>query len=258
MNNIKIFRSAYADQLRREIEKGVDLNRYAKESFPVDESMLDELIGIERLDTLVNKMSPKQEDDIVSAKVLYEALGMLNLAQASYKPFWESLSHIDLFPYVQKPWPKVTERGFGEKNYVLDHWFVTKRPMRHSLAGLWWAVNQTIDNSNTTNPYYLTEYLFKHVDFRTRRLGSSTLFRYKPAVQGILQFMHECDELNDTYFEGRANYIIMYFNQMGAVRQLASLPKEFFYNELNRKKDDILKVQYRDEVAEALLDLDDE
>ncbi len=256
MNNLKIFKPAYADQLRREIEKGVGVERYSKDVFPIDENELVPVVGIEKIDAFADKMSPKQEDDIVSAKVLYESLGMLNLAQASYKPFWESLSHIDLFPYVQKRWPKVTEQGFGEKQYILDHWFVTKRPMRHALAGLWWAVNQTIDNNNTTNPYYLTEYLFKHVDFRTRRLGSSTLFRYKPAVQGILQFMYECDELNDTYFEGRANYIIMYFNQMGAVRQLASLPQEFFYEELKRKKDDILKIQYRDEVADALLDLE--
>lgn len=258
MDNLKIFKPQYADQLRREVDKGVGLDRYASKVFPVDEEMLDPISGIEKLDAIVDKMSPKQEDDIVSAKKLYDALSMLNPAQASYNVFWESLSHMDLFPYVQRRWPKVTESGFGEKQYVLDHWFVTKRPMRHSLAGLWWAVNQTIDESNKSNPYYLTDYLFKHFDFRTRRLGASTLFRYKPAVHGILKFMRECDEINEIYFEGRANYIIMYFNQMGAVRQLASLPEEFFYNELKRIKEDVLKIQTREEVAGALQDLDED
>ena len=258
MNNLKIFKQSYADQLRREVEKSVGLDRYAQEVFPVNEEMLEPISGIEKLDTLASQMSPKQEDDIMSAKLLYEALGMLNLAQASYNAFWESLSHLDLYPYVRKRWPKVGEKGFDEKQYILDHWFVTKRPMRHSLAGLWWSVNQTIDHTNKENPYYLTEYLFKHFDFRTRRLGASTLFRYKPAVHGILKFMLECDEINKNYFEGRANYIIMYFNQMGAVRQLASLPEEFFSEELERIKEDILKIQSREEVAGALQFMDDD
>ena len=43
-----------------------------------------------------------------------------------------------------------------------------------------------------------------------------------------------------------------------SVRQLASLPEEFFYNELKRIKEDILKIQSREEVAGALQFTDDD
>lgn len=256
MERLKIFKPQYAEQLKKEVANGIELQRYGQEYFPFDEKMLIPLVGISEIGGVVSSLSPLPEDDIKSAKIIYQALDMLNPLQASYNVFWESLSHLDLFSYVQKRWPRVKENAFDDKQYILDHWFVTKRPMRHPIAGLWWSVNQTIDENNKSNPYYLTEYLFKHFDFRTRRLGASTLFRYKPAVHGILKFMSECDEINESYFEGRANYIIMYFNQMGAVRQLASLPKEFFYDELNRIKGDILRIQYREEVAGALLDME--
>lgn len=257
MDRLKIFKPQYAEQLKKEAADGIELQRYGESTFPIDEQRLQPLNGFKSIGEMASSLSPRPEDDIDSAKKIYKALNMLSPLHASYNVFWESLSHMDLFSYVQKRWPKVQEAGFNDKQYILDHWFVTKRPMRHALASLWWSVYQTIDEDNPSNPYYLTEYLFKHFDFRTRRLGASTLFRYKPAVQGILRFMYECDELNANYFEGRANYIVMYFNQMGAVRQLASLPQEFFYNELKRIKDDVLKIQSREEVAGALQDLDD-
>jgi hypothetical protein len=80
-------------------------------------------------------------------------------------------------------------------------------------------------------------------------MGSSTLFRLKEAVIGILKFLEE----NVTeYFEGRANFIIMYFNKQATLRQLAVYDRNDFYNELDGIKEDILSVKHRTEAADAV------
>lgn len=251
----KIFKQRYADELRLEVKNGIGLDRYGMVEFPVYETRLIAANRIPKPEGLLKKMIV--EDDLASAKALYEAYDMLTPLMASNYVFWESLSHRELFSYVQKRWPKVLEPNFDGQQYVLDHWFIIRNVMNHQLAGLWWSVFQTIDDTKPNNKYWLTEYLFRQQEFRTRRFGYSTLFRYKPAVLGILQYMAETPEM-EFFFEARSNYIIMYFNQLGAVKQLASLDRSFFYNELKRIEPEILAIHHREEVAGALQGDDEE
>ena len=59
------------------------------------------------------------------------------------------------------------------------------------------------------------------------------------------------------YFEGRSNFIMMYFNKQATLRQLAICDRNDFYNELMEIKPDIMKVQHRTEAADALNSQDD-
>lgn len=127
--------------------------------------------------------------------------------------------------------------------------------MRRGLSNLWWSVKQSVDKKHPNDKYHYTKYLFKHIDFRQRRLGSSTLFRHKEAVIGMLKFLEE--NVTD-YFEGRANFITMYFNKQATLKQLATLNRDDFYNELMNIKEDIMKVKHREEAADAVNSVDDE
>lgn len=245
----KIFKQKYADELRLEVKNGIGLDRYGMAEFPIDESRLIAANRVPKPEGLLEKLNP--EDDCASAKALFEAYCMLTPLMAANYIFWESLSHIDLFSYVQNRWPKVKEERFEDKQYVLDHWFISSNPMEHPLADLWWSVNQTIDHSHTQDKYWLTDFLFKQREIRVYRFGQSTLFRYKPAVLGMLQYMAETPEMQH-FFDARSKYIISYFNQLGAIKQLATLDRSFFYNELKRIEPDILAIHYREEVAGAL------
>ena len=194
----KLLKQKYADELRLEVKNGIGIDRYGMSEFPLDESRLILANRLHKPEGLLAKMDA--EDDLSSAKALYEAYNMLTPLMASNYVLWETLSHRDLFSYVQKRWPKVLDKGFNGQQYVLDHWFVVDNIIKHPIAGLWWSVAQSIDNEATNNKYWLTDYLFKQQEFRTRRLGGSTLFRYKPAVLGILQYMAETPEL-ENFFE---------------------------------------------------------
>lgn len=246
----KIFKQKYADELRFEVKNGIGLDRYGMAEFPIDETRLIAANRVPKPEGLLDKMNP--EDDYASAIALFEAYNMLTPLMGANYVFWESLSHKDLFSYVQKRWSKVLNPDFSDEQYILDHWFISSNQMEHPLADLWWSVYQTVDETNTRNKYWLTEFLFRQREIRVYRFGQSTIFRYKPAVLGILQYMAETPEL-EHFFDARAKYIISYFNQLGAVKQLATLDRSFFYQELKRIESDILAIHYREEVADALL-----
>ena len=71
---------------------------------------------------------------------------------------------------------------------------------------------------------------------------------------GILKFLME--NITD-YFEGRSNFIMMYFNKQATLRQLAICNRDDFYNELLTIMPDILRVQHRTEAADALNNQED-
>lgn len=54
------------------------------------------------------------------------------------------------------------------------------------------------------------------------------------------------------YFEGRSNFIIMYFNKQATLKQLAACDRQYFYDELCRIKDDINSVKERTQAYDVL------
>ncbi len=241
----KIFLKDYTDELYFKI-KQKDFSAYHVDKFDYNEEATFE-INIETTNNLLNFMMQHAtpNGDYEAGIALYEAFPNLTREQACYRPFWAYLTHVDLYPYMVK---RYCNGLCPTEMNIMNNWW-HHNLMRCGLSNLWWSVNQTIDDDNPTNKYQYTKYFFKHLDYRQRRLGSSTLFRHKEAVIGILKFL--ADNITD-YFEGRSNFIIMYFNKQATLRQLAVLKRDDFYNELQNIKHDILNVQHRTEAADAL------
>ena len=82
--------------------------------------------------------------------------------------------------------------------------------------------------------------LFRNDTIRTHYFGASTIFRLREAMIGILEFLVENPDISGVHFNSRCIYIAQYFNRLGAVKQLAYMDRDFFKEELMRKKD-ILK-----------------
>lgn len=59
------------------------------------------------------------------------------------------------------------------------------------------------------------------------------------------------------YFEGRANFIMMYFNKQATMKQLAVLKSDDFYKELESIASSINAVTKREEAADAVNNIDD-
>lgn len=248
----KVFKRSYMDELR----KNIHISDYQGESFPYDPSKVKALANVYKPEGLEQRMIDNLDNEYQQAIELFEAYPSLTPLVASMEEFWVSLTHTDLFRFVQLRWPDLMEHN-GKKHsedeqrdYVVDHWFKSPNGvMRTTLMGLWWSVFCSVDNNATErHKYDLTKILFSRADFRVRRLGSSTLMRHKEAVLGILQFIKDNEDFMDEYYEGRAIFITKYFNNLGGTKPLAYQNRGFFYDELTKQKPTMAKILKRKDI----------
>ncbi len=247
----KTFFKEYTEELNRNV-KSNDISAYHADKFDYDTTRIFNT-QIDRREDMLELMMPyaSPDGDFEAARILFETFPNLTREQAQYTPFWAYLSHVDLYPYMIK---RFCNGNIPTEIDITNHWWKAGL-MRNGISNLWWSVKQSIDETHPIDKYYYTKYLFDHIDFRQRRLGSSTLFRHKEAVIGILKYL---DENIKEYFEGRANFIMMYFNKQATLKQLAVWDREDFYNELKSIEPDILNVKIREEAAKMLYAQDEE
>ena len=229
----KVFIEPYVEVLKGSITP----EKYAASSFDYDASKIRCLANVREPEDLLDRMNP--DNDLESAIALYEAFKNLTPLAASKVELWTYLSHVDLFSYMQKRFPKVTD-GAADVKYIQERWFRNSQGIiRSSLSGLWWSVYCSIDDSRE-DKYELTRMLFSNNSIRTHYFGRSTIFRLREAMIGILEFLVENPDISEVHFNSRCIYIAQYFNRLGAVKQLAYMDRNFFKEELMKKKE-ILK-----------------
>ena len=243
----KVFKHSYMDELR----KNIHISDYQGESFPYDPSKVKALANVYKPEGLLERLDP--EDDFTSAIEIFKAYDSVTPLLASLPDLWVYLAHVDLFPYVQKRWPKVLD-GSADEQYVLNHWHENSHFMRTSFAGLWWHVFLTYDGSRN-NPYELTEVLFKSQDFRTLRFGELGLIRHKPAMIGVLEYLIENNEIMRNAFDARGQFISRYFNLIGGTKPLAYMDKQFFKNKLEKIKDKLLLINSINDVQNKPIEI---
>lgn len=228
----KTFPRSYAEQLYRDIDSNI--GEYSKEIFPADVSKELYIPGIEHPENLLEQMM-SATNDAEAAIALFNAYSSLSPLQASQNAFWIYLAHTELFPYVQKRWPKVKEGG-DVKQYVLDHWFFNHGQIRQALSGLWWAVYCSYDENNTNDPFVYSRFLLSNYTLRVVRLGPTKLMRHREGVIGIIKYLMDSNKSSSlsNSLEDRVNFAISYFNKLGATKQLAFLDRNFFYEELKK------------------------
>ena len=239
----KVFTQSYTEQLRSHISP----ENYKGEAFAYDSSQVKTLVSVHHPDGLSEYMEEHFDNDFECAVALYESYSKISPVFAQEERLWTYLSHVELFAYLKKRWPIPADES-KQVSYINAHWFRGNSGMiRSSLMGLWWAVFCTIDEERE-DKYELTRVLFSNYSFRTVFFGSTQLFWYRNATRGILSFLVDNPEIVNQNFENRALFIAKYFNQLGGIKELASLDKDYFYNECVRIKPRILAVKLREDV----------
>ena len=237
----KVFKEAYVETLRNNI----DPSYYVCDSFKYDETKVHYMANVHQPECLAERMSEK--DDLKSAIELYEAYHELTPLAASKNDIWTYLTHVDLFSYMQKRFPEVKE-GNADAKFIREHWFRSAQgTIRSSLAGLWWSVYCSVDDSRE-DKYELTRMLFQNNNIRTHYFGHSSLFRLREAMIGILEFLVENPDVSEKHFNSRCIYISQFFNRLGAVKQLAYMDRNFFKEELMKKKSVLLTITSKAQV----------
>lgn len=251
-----IYKQSYVDLLRRKVENMEELDRYKDDNCPFSSVETKKIIGINHPEHLLADLMSNPLDDLECAKILYDAYIGLTPLQASDERFWIYITHVELHKYMRARWRledinlrtradgTLPDRNEVEKIFILDHWFGGF--MRQALSNLWWSVFETYDNERE-NKYELTNFLFSHYDFRTRRFASSVFARNREGMIGLLDSMRKMDTYKE-YFEARSNFAIMYFNYLGGTRQLSALDRNFFKSEMIRIDKEVQKYKTRDDI----------
>lgn len=248
----KTFKESYMKTLRDNVKSGDTIKLYKTGEFNIDQRFVRSLANVYAPDGLVERLNETADDDFQSAIAIYEAYKDISPLLASNESFWSYLTHIDLFSYAQKRWPKVLDNDCSSE-YIIDHWFLGANGLlRNAIASLWWSVHNTIDETRE-NKYELTEILFKNYTLRVVTFGSYPLIRHREAMIGILSFLKDNPEITNNSLENRGNFLLKYFNRIGAVKQLAYLNHTYFYQTCEKIKDKILKVTKREQLTDESL-----
>ena len=243
----KQFKSEFADTLKTSIRENI--SNYQSDAFAVPEKMVEDTT-FEHPEGLLAAMMPyatnESKTEYYAAIALYKAFSDLTPLQASYKPFWLYLSHVDLFPYMQKRWPDIRRTDMDPEDYesyVIDHWFHPS-PIRNQLEGLYWMVRQTVQKKDDGEfDFTFTEFLFSRRKLGNRGVAASYLFRNSKVVKGILKFyMDKEDTLLTPHFEEKTDYCIQLMNRKGAVSELSLWNEDDVYNFLDEHSDEISKI----------------
>lgn len=240
-----IFKDKYVQKLKNDIVSNTSLEFYKTNEFVYDKKQILMLPNVEIIPNLVNQLDVN--DDCETAIRLYEAFEKLEPIQASDERLWVYLSHVDLYLYMVKRWNDVyLGKSSNPSKYISDHWFLESSAqsslLRHALAGLWWSVYLSVDESRGENKYDLTKILFRQLDFPTRTLGTYKLGRHKEAVIGILEFIQENEKLFKTKFEDKTRFVTKHLNIIGGVKPISYYDRHFFKSELEKISENISSV----------------
>lgn len=253
----KTFTDSYASSLNEKVSRGDNLQLYLNNEFVIDESQTQWVGGLVQPESLLDNMlnySDKSQD-LQAAITLYESFRQLRPVVASEKPFWIYLGHADLYPYMHKRFlndvTRILQKDPTKSSAILNRWFFPREFVRNHLAGMWWDVKCTMDETDS-DPYIYTRTLFKYYDMRSMNFANYKMFRNKAQVKGILKGIGEHPEIFETYSKERIRYVTKYFNRLGATKQLISLPWEFFYDTVESLLDEISKVT--DSSKETIID----
>lgn len=243
----KTFKESYMKTLRDAVKSGEAIQLYASDSFEVDQSQVKFLARVYAPEGLSEKLETLDNDEFLSAVAIYEAYKDISPLLASNETFWAYLTHVDLFKFTQKRWPLVKEPDCSAE-YIIDHWFVGQNGLlRNAAASAWWSVYNTVDETRD-NKYELTQILFKNYTLRVSNFGSYMLIRHREAMIGILSFLKDNPDITNSNLEVRGRFITKYFNRLGAVKQLAYMKREYFYDVCKAMKDKILSVTKKENI----------
>lgn len=248
----KTFKESYMKTLRDAVRSEIAIPLYKADVFDVDTANVKRLANVYAPEGLTEKLNGIWENDFQSAIAIYEAYKNISTLLASNEAFWAYLTHVDLFSYAQKRWPKVKDDDCSA-DYIIDHWFLgTNGLLRNAIASLWWSVYNTIDEERE-DKYELTEILFKNYTLRVITFGSYQLIRHREAMIGILSFLKDNPEITATAFEYRGRFISKYFNRLGAVKQLAYMKRKFFYDVCATMKEKIICITKLEQLSDESL-----
>jgi hypothetical protein len=251
----KLFTTESLSYLRDEFKNYEDLNlflaKYQNENFDFNKvELIDDnnypSIAPTSVDEFYTAYRNNPKDEFSLGKVLYESL-KLDSSQASNNLYWLYLNFSVFFSYIKERWVKKLDEDAELMTDDIEKFFLSLEPSQNSLlkspiAGLWWAIHLTIDDS-LKDKYYYSKIFMSERNLRDKNMGSYQLIRDKEVFQAVLDFysIHK-----DAEFEGKrigseaiAQQTMKALNQIGGLTVLSYLTKEEVFEKMQQFKNTI-------------------
>lgn len=223
----KIFKQEYAELLEENIASNVPL--YTPEGFAYDPNAVVDG-NFDGDSNLLNDMLPhvssKASEEVEAAIILYESFKELNPLQASYKPFWLYLSHVELYPYMYKRWLQTPSESISSMaDYIDSHWFYKDGKLRSHLEGMYWLVRKSVVLSEDGYlDYEYTRFLFSRRVLGDRGIAARQfIFMNDKVFKGVLKYIMDNENtIFEHHMQARATYCAKLLNQKGGVVDLSA------------------------------------
>ena len=253
----KIFTTESLSLLREEFKNYADLNdflnKYKNETYdfsllPIIDDPEYPIFKEASKQEFYNSFKNNQKDEFSLAKILYEALP-LEANQASNNLYWLYLNLDSFFGYIKERWIQKWDEDEEKLMSELEKFFLSLEPSQNSLikspiAGLWWAIHLTVDES-LTDKYYYSKIFLSERNLRDTNIGSYRIIRDKKVLQAVLDFYNKYKdkELNGKRIgsEAIAQQMIKTLNQIGGLTVLSYLRKDEVFQKLEKFKETIFK-----------------
>lgn len=223
----KAFKIYYAMDLEDNISS--NRHKYFEPQFEYDQKQVCELPfeGHENLlDEMMPFLSTEAKIEVDAAIKLYEAYKDLTPLQASHRPFWIYLSHVDLFSYMRDRWlVKDVPEGDKLTDHIKSHWFYKNGKLRSHLEGMYWLVRQSVKYKENGMPdYTYTRFLFSRRVLGDRGIAARQfIFRNERVFRGVLDYIMKNEEtVFAHHMQARATYCASLLNTRGGVVELST------------------------------------
>jgi len=197
------------------------------------------------------KNDPKNEFQL--AKLLYEDL-RLTRSQAANNQYWTYMNFNWFLKYICERWISKSgevsddeiEQEFDSRE--IDRYFISLESSQNSLikspiAGLWWAIELTI-NHDLSDKYYYSKIFLSDRNLRDKNLGTYQFIRNKNILFALLDFyqLYKDYEFKSERIgsEAIAQQMSKTLNQIGGLTLLSYLSQSEIYEILIQNADLII------------------
>lgn len=187
------------------------------------------------------------QNEFLLAKILHENI-RIDRALAANNLFWVYINLQYFYKYISERWLKIKDEDQFEDEDAekkIDRFFLSLESSQNSLikspiAGLWWSIELTIDETQD-DKYHYSKIFLSDRNLRDKNLGVYQMIRKKNILFALLDFYDENKDAADENgirigSEAIAQQMSKALNQIGGLTLLSFLTKEEILEKLNSFK----------------------
>jgi len=215
-----------------------DNNEWLNEVFEKSPFIPTKYNGIKDVKLKVSEEKPHSTDG-ENAVIVYDALNFLSDSTASDERLWSALALGPFWEYTKARWKKSLESTSGVKQHFYYGYGNRRSLTRNAISRLWWIARLTYDK-NRSNPYELTELVCSASDFILHAIERNTS-NSKEILIPFLDAIKDAREIGMRVNTDDVGELSKYLNLLGGVYLLDCLSREFIYNKIFNKIQDLNK-----------------